>query len=79
MKKLTLKFDELRVESFQTSSTQADRRGTVHGHYSQNGTCPYSCGNSCDATCPDSCAYTCQGSCPISCVNNTCDFTCACD
>jgi hypothetical protein len=79
MKKLMLELDELRVESFETSFEQPDRRGTVHGHYSQNGTCPYSCGGSCDATCPDSCAFTCQGSCPISCVNNTCDATCQCD
>ncbi|HEY0018503.1 MAG TPA: pinensin family lanthipeptide [Longimicrobium sp.] len=78
MKKLTLKFDELRVESFETSFTQADRRGTVQGHYSLNGTCPFSCGGSCDATCPDSCAYTCQGTCANSCLNS-CDFTCECD
>lgn len=79
MKKLTLTFDELRVESFETSSMQAERRGTVHGHFSLNGSCAYSCGSSCDATCPDSCGNTCQGSCPLSCAGNTCDFTCSCD
>lgn len=77
MKKL--KLDELRVDSFHTSSTEAGARGTVHGHYSVDGTCVLSRGGSCDPTCPDSCAATCQGSCWISCAGNTCDVTCSCD
>jgi hypothetical protein len=77
MKKL--KLDDLRVDSFDTSFTEAGMRGTVHGHYSVDGTCPLSCAGTCDPTCPDSCAATCQGTCWNSCAGNTCDFTCSCD
>ena len=48
MKKLTLKLDDLRVETFQTSAESA-RRGTVLGHG------PTAIGNTCDPSCP----YTC--------------------
>jgi hypothetical protein len=48
MKKLTLKLDDLRVDTFQTS-TEAGERGTVAGH------APTVIGNTCSPSCP----YTC--------------------
>ena len=47
MKKLTMKLDDLRVESFTTDGTPAER-GTVQGHY---GTAHTQATN-CDYTCP---------------------------
>jgi hypothetical protein len=38
MKKMTLNLDRLQVETFETAS-ESTERGTVHGHYSQRGTC----------------------------------------
>ena len=51
MKKLTLRLDSLRVESFQASPEPAPGRGTVHGYSdpvygcvkTQGTTCPYTC------------------------------------
>lgn len=39
MNKLKLDLDRLRVDSFDTSTTDGAAGGTVHGHYSQVGTC----------------------------------------
>jgi hypothetical protein len=55
MKKITLDLEHLRVDSFATAETD-DARGTVHGHWSQVGTCDAfvatcqyggTCGNGC--------------------------------
>jgi hypothetical protein len=56
MKKITLELDRLRVESFDTQAADAAERGTVHGHWSQMGTCDgrvATCqyGGSCGAGC----------------------------
>ena len=39
MNKIRLDPDRLRVESFETASAERTDRGTVHGHWSQAGTC----------------------------------------
>ncbi|HEX8905845.1 MAG TPA: hypothetical protein VF771_13425 [Longimicrobiaceae bacterium] len=39
MRKIQLDVEQLRVTSFDTGDEGAERRGTVHGHYSQRGTC----------------------------------------
>ena len=60
MKKLKLKMDELRVETFSTGEAHAGR-GTVQGHY---GTTHTEAGDTCtDYTCAgDTCGeYTCNG------------------
>lgn len=92
MKKLSLKLDELAVESFETASAQAPR-GTVEGqgftdqgcvtdeYQSCGGSCPYvgTCGeNTCQGTCRASCYGTCDGNtCEGSCGGgDTCYFTC---
>jgi hypothetical protein len=55
MNKIRLDLDRLSVESFETSEGEAER-GTVHGHWSQVGTCDAraatcqyggTCGNGC--------------------------------
>jgi hypothetical protein len=84
MRKTRLDLDSLSVESFDTTATPADSRGTVHGNadtfqsYCSDGrtcidTCDYTC-NQYEATC----AGTCQGDascCPTYC--GTCyDYTC---
>jgi hypothetical protein len=56
MKKLNLDIDRLRVETFEAESADADGHGTVHGHWSQPGTCDgrvATCqyGGSCGAGC----------------------------
>ncbi|HEX5725116.1 MAG TPA: hypothetical protein VFX98_06600 [Longimicrobiaceae bacterium] len=61
MKKLALKLDDLRVETFTTAGPPA-ARGTVAGHY---GTTHTQIGASCEPTC--------QGSCG----GDTCDYTCS--
>jgi hypothetical protein len=48
MKKLTMKLDDLRVETFTTDAPPAER-GTVQGHY---GTTHTQSPTSCDYTCP---------------------------
>jgi hypothetical protein len=66
--KLTLKLDDLRVDSFDTTRSQQPK-GTVFGEQCTcytNCTCP-GC-PSCDDTCPDTCAYSCG---VLSC-NGTC-------
>ena len=53
MKKLALKLEDLRVDTF-TTAEEAAGRGTVEGHY---GTTHTAEGFSCEPTC----AYTCAG------------------
>ena len=65
MKKLELKLDELRVESFETTREDPDERGTVRGHYHSDSTCLQrlcTCTYGVPAdTCHFSCAGTCEG------------------
>lgn len=58
MKKLTLKLDDLRVDTFTTAGAPAGR-GTVEGHY---GTTHTQQGESCVGTCrgQDTCFVSCQ-------------------
>jgi hypothetical protein len=51
MEKLTLKLDELTVESFRTDDDPEEPRGTVHGHYGTNHTQDFSCQTGCRLTC----------------------------
>lgn len=39
MRKIQLDVDQLRVATFETNDDEKEMRGTVHGHYSQRGTC----------------------------------------
>jgi hypothetical protein len=39
MKKIRLDLDRLHVETFATSDREVPARGTVHGQWSQRGTC----------------------------------------
>jgi hypothetical protein len=39
MNKIKLDLDRLHVDSFETATAEEIARGTVHGHYSQVGTC----------------------------------------
>lgn len=39
MNKIKLDLDRLHVDSFETTPAEDEARGTVHGHYSQVGTC----------------------------------------
>jgi hypothetical protein len=39
MRKISLDLDRLHVESFETNPDAPAERGTVHGHWSQVGTC----------------------------------------
>lgn len=83
MKKLSLDLDDLSVESFDTSVSDADLRGTVQGHatWQYNGcTAAQPCNPSSspdyteDHTCDDvSCAYSCGISC-----GGTCYDSCHC-
>lgn len=59
MRKVTLDVDRLCVDSFETTPAPAAERGTVHGFYSQVGTCDGfvgtcryggTCGNGCPGT-----------------------------
>lgn len=92
MRKLSLKLDELAVESFETASAGAPR-GTVEGqqftaygcvtdeYQSCGGSCQWvgTCGeNTCEGTCAASCHGTCagQGNTCDGTCGNTCDFTC---
>jgi hypothetical protein len=76
MHKLKLHLDDLRVESFDTTTVRKEK-GTVFG---EQCTCPSACTcpgcPSCDATCPATCPYTCDdASCGASC-GGTCDGSC---
>jgi hypothetical protein len=63
MKKLSLKLDDLRVDTFQTSAVRQEA-GTVFG---EECTCPTDCTcpgcPSCDPTCEVTCDATCQHTC----------------
>jgi hypothetical protein len=78
MKKLSLKLDELHVETFDTTSTEKEK-GTVFG---EQCTCPTQCTcpgcPSCDNTCPQTCAgMSCDYTCDNSCIYGSCVETCA--
>lgn len=92
MKKLILNLDELTVESFDTTSVERPRRGTIHGADVSDTTCDQvycDCptnGFECETNrdCPeetfDTCAATCGASCTFFCTRtcppNTCAYTC---
>ena len=65
MKKIALDMDRLQVESFSTTDAERDARGTVHGHWSQMGTC-------------DGRVATCQygGTCGPGCYTQKCTVIC---
>ena len=74
MKKLKLNMDELKVESFETSTIESQKNGTVKGFATQEVTRCFVCteiGDTCDSTC----IGTCDPTCPNTCVN-TCQLTC---
>ena len=74
MNKLKLQLEDLRVDSFDTTTAEK-AKGTVFGEqctcYTQC-TCP-GC-PTCDATC-NTCDQSCNGTCAASC-NGTCEWTC---
>ncbi len=80
MKKLALKLEDLRVDSFSTTLND-NVRGTIFGEQCTcwtNCTCPgcptcdHSCGGTCDASCNGTCGDSCAGCCCA-----TADYTCA--
>ncbi|HYR07545.1 MAG TPA: hypothetical protein VEQ60_07245 [Longimicrobium sp.] len=87
--KLTLKLEDLSVDSFDTTTTQK-AKGTVFGEQCTcytNCTCPgcptcyASCNGTCDASCNGTCGASCNGTCNCP-SGNTCDWSCeatACD
>lgn len=92
MKKLALRLEELRVESFETTpGADAARRGTVRGHgmVPAGGVQPGDddmsplCVPSEWETCPDTCKASCGGTCDRSCEGScnascggSCEYTC---
>ena len=63
MRKIRLDPEHLHVASFDTTPEEADTRGTVHGHWSQPGTCDAyvaTCqpGGTCARTCGSKCTTT---------------------
>ena len=88
MNKLKLHLDDLRIDSFDTTSAPREK-GTVFGEqctcWTQCGqntcpgcpTCDASCNGTCAGTCGDSCYGTCDLACATqegpSCVGRTCD------
>jgi len=90
-KKLKLQLEDLRIDSFQTTSAEKPK-GTVFGeqctcytnctcpgcptcYASCNGTCDASCNGSCGASCDASCGGTCDYACETA-GGDTCDATC---
>lgn len=61
MKKLVLKPEDLRVDTF-TTAGQMGRGGTVAAHYGTGHTGPV-----------ETCGFSCEGTCG----GSTCDYTCA--
>ena len=62
MKKIRLDLDRLDVETFETSAAELPARGTVHGHYSQVGTCDAVVGTcQLNGTCARTCGSRCTG------------------
>ncbi|WP_420128325.1 hypothetical protein [Longimicrobium sp.] len=93
MRKLSLKLEDLTVDSFDTTVTHK-AKGTVFGEqctcYTQCTcpgcpTCDHTCAYTCDdQTCPacPTCAASCNGTCNCPTDNTcgwTCDYSCACD
>jgi len=80
MKKLTLDFEQLAVESFDVTADVARARGTVRGQATEPASCwatdcnQNTCAASC-RTCPETCWDTCGGTCGHSCLGS-CDVTC---
>jgi hypothetical protein len=86
MKKLKLKLEDLRIDSFTTTTTEK-KKGTVFGEqctcWTQCGqntcpgcpTCDASCNGTCGASCNGTCGATCAGSCYGTC-DWSCDYTC---
>ena len=79
--KLTLKLEDLLVDSFDTTITQK-AKGTVFGEQCTcytNCTCPGcpTCYASCNGTCGDTCAGTCYNTCDDYSCANTCGSGCA--
>lgn len=81
MKKLTLELQDLRVESFATTSP-GKARGTVFGEQCTCNTvctcpgcatCDVSCNGTCDAACPGTPGATCDYSCY---AHDSCMVTC---
>lgn len=71
MKKLTLRLDDLAVESFNTT-TQTEVPGTVHGAATYaNDPCSgllSGCNSLCETDCPTHCGEnTCQNTCAVTC------------
>lgn len=66
MKKLTMKLDDLRVDSFSTGPETSAPRGTVQAHGKDSQTCPppsdwcgsLDCTGMCSAMCSDNCTFT---------------------
>ena len=58
MKKIRLDLDRLGVETFETGAADHPERGTVHGNWSQVGTCDGRFVATCQAG--GTCAYTCN-------------------
>ena len=87
MKKLALRLEDLRIDSFSTTEVRREK-GTVYGEqctcYTQCTcpgcpTCDASCGGTCDAACNtgNTCDFSCGGTCDYSCGGGgTCDVTC---
>ena len=87
MKKLALRLEDLRIDSFSTTPVEKEK-GTVFGEQCTcytNCTCPgcptcyASCGGTCDASCNGSCGASCGGTCDVSCdysCGGTCDYSC---
>jgi hypothetical protein len=77
--KLTLKLEDLSVDSFDTTTVQK-AKGTVFGEQCTcytNCTCPGcpTCDNTCDdASCANTCADTCENSC-----GGDCNYSLYCD
>ena len=71
MRKLRLQLEDLRIDSFTTTSSQKEK-GTVFG---EQCTCQTACSCPGCPTCDASCNGTCGGTCDASC-NGTCDWSC---
>ena len=72
MKKLKLRLEDLKVESFETAPEgDPTPQGTVFAYISPGpgNTCDAGCANS---TCVNTCADTCGDTCNTTCVLNTC-------
>jgi hypothetical protein len=90
MKKLTLRLEDLRIDSFSTEPVRKEK-GTVFGEQctcytncscpgcptcdaSCNGSCGASCGGTCNATACGTCDQSCGGTCAHTCYDG-CGYT----